>query len=255
MKVVEPSVSTDSRRRTRAPRAAILCAPIASESVTVGSRPSGTKATVTPSAKRKPSASWIPTSSAMTKNTEPTATDTNAMTRTTRSNSSASGLGGRRPAAVIWAIRASRVEFPVAVTTPRASPSTANVPAKMVSPGCGVVGTLSPVSVDVSMDSPSTLAKHISAEMRSPALRTTTSSGTSSIASMLWRFRSRITVTRRGSKSRSRSPAFSARYSWKNANRPLTTMTTKIANPSCGMPARIAKPPATHGMTAKKWTS
>ena len=44
MKVVEPSVSTDSRRRTSAPRAAILWAPIARDRLTVGSRPSGTRA-------------------------------------------------------------------------------------------------------------------------------------------------------------------------------------------------------------------
>src|SRR5579864_6594388 len=52
-----------------------------------------------------------------------------------------------------------------------------------------------------------------------------------------------MTVTRRGSKSRSRSPAFSARHSRRKAKRPLSTMTTKMASPSCGMPPRIAKPP------------
>ena len=29
----------------------------------------------------------------------------------------------------------------------------------------------------------------------------------------------------------------------------------KIANPSWGMPARIARPPATHSIRAKKWTN
>ena len=47
MKVVEPSVSTASSRRTSACSRHPL-APIASDSVTVGSRPSGTSATVTP---------------------------------------------------------------------------------------------------------------------------------------------------------------------------------------------------------------
>ena len=83
MKVVEPSVSTDSRRRTRAFRRAIRCAPTASESVTVGSSPSGTRATVTPMAKRNPSPAGRPSASAMAKNTTPTPTAMSATTRTT----------------------------------------------------------------------------------------------------------------------------------------------------------------------------
>ena len=53
MKSVDPSVSTASRLRTRIWRRAICSEPHASESVTVGSSASGTRATVTPMAKTK----------------------------------------------------------------------------------------------------------------------------------------------------------------------------------------------------------
>ena len=56
MKVVAPSVSTASRRRTSALRAAMVWAPRASDRVTVGSRPSGTSATATPTPNRK---AWV----------------------------------------------------------------------------------------------------------------------------------------------------------------------------------------------------
>ncbi len=48
--VVEPSVSTAGRWRTSALRLAMRCVAMASESVTVGSRPSGTLATMMPMA-------------------------------------------------------------------------------------------------------------------------------------------------------------------------------------------------------------
>ena len=51
--VVEPSVSTAGRWRTRALRRAMRCVAIASESVTVGASPSGTFATMMPIANRK----------------------------------------------------------------------------------------------------------------------------------------------------------------------------------------------------------
>ena len=60
MKVVEPSVSTASRRRTSACFPAIRWAARARDSVTVGSSPSGTSATVTPTANRNPSVGRCP---------------------------------------------------------------------------------------------------------------------------------------------------------------------------------------------------
>jgi hypothetical protein len=46
--VAAPSASTEGRCRTRALRRAMRCAAMASESVTVGSNPSGTFATMIP---------------------------------------------------------------------------------------------------------------------------------------------------------------------------------------------------------------
>lgn len=53
MTSAEPSVSTAGRWRISTLRAAIRCAPKASDNVTVGSRPSGTLATMIPMANRK----------------------------------------------------------------------------------------------------------------------------------------------------------------------------------------------------------
>ena len=58
--VVSPSVSTEDRRRTSALRFAIRCVASASDSVTVGSSPSGTSATMTPIANTNRSSSAIP---------------------------------------------------------------------------------------------------------------------------------------------------------------------------------------------------
>jgi hypothetical protein len=55
--VAAPRVSTDSSLRTSAPRLAILVALMDSDSDRVGSRPSGTSATMTPTANRNPSPS------------------------------------------------------------------------------------------------------------------------------------------------------------------------------------------------------
>ena len=94
MKVVEPRVSTASRLRTSALRAAIRCAPMARDSVTVGSRPSGTSATVTPMANRKASRQEMPTKQGKKKNSTPMPRAIAAVTRTIRRSSSASGVGG-----------------------------------------------------------------------------------------------------------------------------------------------------------------
>lgn len=48
MVVTDPTTSTAERRRTGAPRAAMRCAPIASDTLSVGKSPSGTSATITP---------------------------------------------------------------------------------------------------------------------------------------------------------------------------------------------------------------
>ena len=60
MTVVQPSVSTAERRLISALRLAMRCTPMARDSVTVGSSPSGTKATIMPMAKMKLSARSTP---------------------------------------------------------------------------------------------------------------------------------------------------------------------------------------------------
>ncbi len=254
-KVVDPSVSTDSSRRTSACRCAMRCAPIASDKVTVGSRPSGTNATVTPIANRNPSRADVPMRSASTKNTTPTPTAMNAIVRTTRASSRASGVGGRSLPWVIDAIPASRVAAPVATTEARASPSTTNVPAKSVASASTRTVLLSPVSIELSTSSAWASTTRRSALTRSPATHRTTSSTTSPAASMSRGSPSRNTVTRRGRRSRSFSAARSARCSWTKAKTPLSTTTAKTAIPSCTRPATIASVPATHSISAKKCRS
>ena len=71
MTVVSPSVSTEESRRTSALRFAMRWVPNASASVTVGSSPSGTFATVTPMANTKRSSRPMPRNPATTKKSEP----------------------------------------------------------------------------------------------------------------------------------------------------------------------------------------
>ena len=100
MNVVEPSVSTASRRRTSACRRAMRCAPMASDSVTVGSSPSGTSATVTPIANRNPSRGGDADRAARCRRSRRRPDSAMiAIVRTTRSSSSASGLRGTLAAA------------------------------------------------------------------------------------------------------------------------------------------------------------
>ena len=99
MNVVEPSVSTASRLRTSTWRLAICSAPQASDNVTVGSSASGTRATVTPIANTNPSVGGLPSSSASAKNSPPTPTAMAAIVRTTRWSSTRQRAGrshGRR---------------------------------------------------------------------------------------------------------------------------------------------------------------
>ena len=220
----------------------------------MGRRPSGTRATVTPMAKRKPSLAGSPKSRETPKKLRPTPTARKATTRTTRASSPASGLGGRSTPAVRAAIPARRVAPPVACTRPTPSPVTTKVPAKRSSPSARRVGRLSPVSIDSSMRRswPSTTAR--SAATRSPGVSSTTSPTTRSAASITSTLPSRRTVTRTGMRSPRRSAAFSARSSWTKANTPLMTTTMKMATPSWGRPATKASSPATQSMRAKKWT-
>ena len=156
---------------------------------------------------------------------------------------------------VSWAMPASTVCPPVASTSPSAAPEVMYVPAKARSPARSAAGTLSPVKVEASTLTSSAVARVMSAGTRSPGDSTTTSPTTTSAASTISGWPSRRTTTAAGSRSRRRSAARSARCSWTNANTPLTMMTTRIATPSCGMPATTASTPATQSMRAKKWVN
>ena len=129
--VHDPRVSTEDSRLTRALRAAIRCTPIASASVIVGSRPSGTFASTMPIAKMAPSrrvrpANRYPT----TKNPTPITTDSSATRCATRPTSIWSGLGSGRTACVSCAILPNSVRMPVAVTTAVRLPDMIVLPAK-----------------------------------------------------------------------------------------------------------------------------
>ena len=69
--MVEPSASTAGRWRTSALRFAMRCVAMASDSVTVGSRPSGTLATMMPMANSRFSQNGRPSAWPMRKNTPP----------------------------------------------------------------------------------------------------------------------------------------------------------------------------------------
>jgi len=91
-KVVDPNVSTASRRRTKAWCVAIRCAPIARERVTVGSSASGTRATITPMPKTRPDWTSIPRMVAVARNATPTPTAMMVVVRTRRRISLARGV-------------------------------------------------------------------------------------------------------------------------------------------------------------------
>src|SRR5690606_28133457 len=82
------------------------------------------------------------------------------------------------------AISARRVFPPVAVTVPSAVPLARNVPPKPPSPTCLATGSLSPESIDSSAVQLSADRKIRSAGRRSPAARSTTSPGTTAVASI-----------------------------------------------------------------------
>ncbi|OIQ65008.1 hypothetical protein GALL_534370 [mine drainage metagenome] len=225
-----------------------------SDNVTVGSSPSGTSATVAPTAKRKLSVIGRPSTTAITKNPAPTTTAMIAMTRTTVCSCPASGLRGRTAPCVTAAMPARRVRPPVATTSASPCPSTTYVPAYSGPPESRPTVTLSPVSIDSSTLIRPAAVRTRSAETLSPASRTTTSPVTRSAASTIRVLPSRRTVVRTGRRSRSRSAARSARYSCANANAPLRTTTTAIAAASAGIRASQARAAATHSITAKKCT-
>ncbi len=254
MKVVAPSVSTDSSRRTRAFCPAIRCAPMASDRVTVGSSPSGTSATVTPIPKMNPSEAGTPRASIRAKNPTPTAPAMIAIIRTRCAMSRSSGVAGRG-CWVSLAIPPSRVRAPVAATCAVTRPWTRKQPAKTSSPAVASRGALSPVSVEVSTRADWASRHVMSAVIRSPATSMTTSPGTIRSAVTCCSWPSRRTVAYTGSRSRRPAAACSARFSCTNANTPLTSTTATMAAPRAGIPPTSARAAATQSSSAKKCTN
>ena len=147
------------------------------------------------------------------------------------------------------------VAGPVATTTASPSPSTTKVPASTVSPARWRTGALSPVTRDSSTESECATVSLMSAPIRSPEARSTTSSRTSAIASMVRSAPSRRTRTRVGSRASSRSAERSARYSCANAKSALSTITTRMAVASGGIPPRRASAAATQSSSASRWVN
>ena len=120
MVVVEPSASTAGRWRTRALRLAMRCVAIASDSVTVGNRPSGTLATMMPMANSRFSQVGSPSASPRKNVATPMPVASAATMRDRRAISRCNGELGSPAVCVRWAILPNSVRMPVAYTTARA---------------------------------------------------------------------------------------------------------------------------------------
>ena len=190
MTVAAPSVSTAVRWRTSALRRAMRCVPIARASVTVGSKPSGTLATMMPMAKMKFSQNGSPMNRPTAKNTTPSATDSIATRRDSRAISRCSGDCGSRPVWVRWAILPNSVCMPVANTRPLPLPETIDVPASSTlraasrsgsSEGAALraLGSDSPVTVAALRRIPEASMRRQSAGTSSPSCTRIRSPGTS----------------------------------------------------------------------------
>ena len=116
MTVVDPSASTASRWRARAPRLAMRVAPMARERVKVGSRPSGISATMTPSPKTNAVPGAVPMSREAAAKAVPAPTASSPRTRTAWPSWARRGVGRRTTEPVSREIAPSLVRAPVATT-------------------------------------------------------------------------------------------------------------------------------------------
>ena len=271
MTVALPSVSTAGRWRTSACRPAIRWAAMASARVTVGSRPSGTLATMMPMAKVKLIQNGRSINQPMAKKAMPSATASRATRRDTRSISRCSGEAVSPVLCVRRAIRPNSVRMPVAKTTAVHSPATISVPANSrlparsrSSPGTGAadiaLASDSPVNVARLARSPQLSMTRQSAGTFAPSARRITSPGTRSATDTRLSPASRRTSTCSGSRRCKASKARSVRKACQNEKQPLTTMTPTMATPSSNIPwpgsrqaAKKASKAATQRRMAKKW--
>ena len=127
--VVAPSVSTAGKWRISALRRAMRCVAMASDSVTVGSRPSGTLATMMPMANIRLAQNGSPRKNPIRKNATPSAVAKIATNRDSRAISSCRCEVDLSAVWVRWAILPNSVCMPVAKTMARPSPDTNEVPA------------------------------------------------------------------------------------------------------------------------------
>ena len=127
--VVDPSVSTDDRCRISTLRFAMRWLASTSASVSVGSRPSGTIATMMPMAKMNAFQNGTPAKRPTAKKSRPIPTATIPITRLRCAISVRSGETTSPAVCVRWAILPNSVCMPVAKTTARAWPETSEAPA------------------------------------------------------------------------------------------------------------------------------
>ena len=216
-------------------------------SVTVGSSPSGTFATMMPMAKTRLTEVDRPMNRPITNTTRPIATASAAITRLRAAISFCSGDGGSTVVWVRWAILPKAVCIPVAKTSAFASPLVTEVPAsstlRLRSRSVSTegrasrdTGRASPVTVALLTRTPKPSTSRQSAGTSSPAVRKMTSPGTTSsdASTTVVPFRSALTWC--GSRRCSAAIVSSARYSCQNEKAPLIAITATIAAASVAMP-------------------
>ena len=208
MTEVEPRVSTELSFFTSAFLLLMRCTAMASESVTVGSSPSGMKATTMPSEKMNAAANSLPTNIwSSRKKPTPMHAAKMVICLVVRLSCSCSGLWTSSMFCVRWAILPNSVSMPMRVTTARPFPSETEVPAKMrlgvsawvrssSSTASAVLrtGLDSPVSVDWFTCRSEARTTRASAEILSPSASTMTSPGTRSSARIFCSCPSRMTL-------------------------------------------------------------
>ena len=248
MTVVEPSASTASSRLTSARRRAMRRTPMASDTDSVAGSPSGTSATITPSANTNADTSGWPVCSRRANRAAPIATasaDTRrAMTATSRCN----GVFVRGAWSASRKIRPNSVTAPVAYTTALPAPDITVVPMntqlRESSAVTAAVGSptrptaeLSPVSGALFTERPCASTTRQSADTASPASRTTRSPGTSAADGSSTRSPSRSTRQTCGTIAWSVCAVRSAEYSWAKPITAFSTTTPRMANASWRLPA------------------
>ena len=255
--VVAPRVSTAGNRRTMACRPAIRATPIARMIVTAAGRPSGMAPTARAMAAVTMSPGGSPRSVPSTKVKPASTRMTTVSSRLKAASLRVSGVWTPPDSPTSRWIRPSSVSAPVATTTPVAVPATTSVPENVMfarsassAPASSATvslstGTDSPVSADSSTARSRRRSSRRSAGTLSPASRTTTSPGTSSVESTVVRDPSRTTVAWVRVIAINADSAFSARSSWRNPTTTLTSTTAAMTPASTHSCMTSASPTAT----------